>query len=223
MRLNDFHALIIVAAATALPGAAVPAAAGKNRVLPAPSLIGTSESLYEENRRADGCKLERYRDRDRLERAVASGELVLIGDSASYLIDAELGEEDPDQAEMYVYARPWVKYFLDQFLGRAHAELGFRFHVTSLVRPKTYQSRLRESNSAAARESTHPTGSTVDISIDGLSWKQRQWIRKGLLELEARGMVLATEETHIGCFHIFVAPEFDGLDPVCSPDDPQSR
>lgn len=213
----------LAAAAMTQPGGAALAAAGRGQTAAAPSLLGSAESLAEENRRADALKLERYRDRSRLEQAVAAGELVPVGDTDSYLIDEELGEEDPDQAELYVHARPWVKKFLDQFLGQAHAELNFRFAVTSLARPKTYQARLRESNSAAARESTHPTGSTVDISMDGLSWKQKQWVRKRLLDLEGRGLVLATEEPRIGCFHIFVDPSFDTLEPVCSPDDPQSQ
>ncbi len=211
------------AAVCALLAGGTAAAGGNGRPPRLPSLLPSAEALAEENRRADAGKLERYRDRQRLEQAIAAGELVPLSDTASYFIDEELGEEDPDKAELYVHARPWVKEFIDQFLGRAHVELGFRFAVTSLVRPKTYQSRLRESNRSAAKESTHPTGSTVDISLNGLTWPQKQWVRKKLLELEARGLILATEEPRIGCFHVFVAPEFDGLDPVCSPDNPGSR
>lgn len=212
-----------VAALTALflPGAGTVLAG--DRPARTASLIGTAEAINDENRRADGYRLERYRDRDRLKRAVDEAELVPIGDTASYYIDEELGEEDPDRAELYVHARPWVKRFLDQFLARAHSELGFRFAVTSLVRPKSYQRRLRRTNGAAADESTHATGSTVDIAMAGLSWAQKQRLRKMLLELESRGLVLATEEPRIGCFHIFVSPDFKNLDPVCSPDDDGGR
>ncbi len=216
MLLNRVRVLVTLTAASAVFSADA-LAAGSSRAAPAPSLLGSYESLTEENRRADACKLERYRDRARLEQAIASGELVAIGDTDSYFIDQELGEEDPDKAEAYVHVRPWVKTFLDQFLGRAHEELGFRFALTSLVRPKTYQSRLRETNTAAARESTHTTGATVDISLGGLTWTQKQWVRKKLLELEARGVIMATEEAHIGCFHVFVTPDFTNLDPVCAP------
>jgi len=221
MSLHGVCLLVALAASPAKSGSAA-SAAGKCRAAPAPSLLGSTESLDAENCWVDSHKLERYRDRARLRQAIAADELVSVSDTDSYFIDQELGEEDPDVAELYVYARPWVKDFLDQFLGQAHAELGFRFALTSLVRPKDYQSRLRQSNSAAAKESTHTTGSTVDIAFEGLTWKQKQWVRKKLLELESRGLIMATEEVHNGCFHVFVSSDFKTLAPVCSPDDSRS-
>ena len=182
------------------------------------TLVGSAQAIADENRKADAFRLERYGDRARLEQAIAAGELAPIADTACYYVDEELGEEDPDRAELYVHAKPWVRNFLDQFLGRAHAELDFRFAVTSLVRPRSYQKQLRRSNSSAASESTHATGSTVDIAMAGLTWSQKQWVRKELLDLERRGLILATEEPRIGCFHIFVSPDFSVMEPVCSPD-----
>ena len=62
-------------------------------------------------------------------------------------------------------------------------------------------------------------GSTVDISLSGLDWHQKQWLRKRLLALEEEGQVLATEEARVGCFHIFVYPTY-GQQPEEKPAQP---
>jgi hypothetical protein len=191
----------------------------KKPVIPS-VLRGSEDSLARENRMADAAGLPRLKDRTELETAIADGTLVPIEDTDAFVIDGELGEEDPDHAELYAYARPTTKVFLDDLLGEAHRRFGHRFAVTSLVRTDEYQSVLRASNRSAAsgktldERSTHLTGATVDITLVGVPWKPKQWLRKRLIELEKRGLIQATEERRQYCFHVLVLPAYgDAIHP----------
>jgi hypothetical protein len=194
-------------------------ARGKKRKAPLPRipsvLRGTEEALARENRLADANGLPRFKDRAELEKAVADGILTPLLDTDAYAIDGELGEEDPDNAELYANTQAWTRMFLDDVLGEGHKKFGLRFAITSLARTQEYQDTLRESNAAAAdgrtsdSRSTHLTGATVDISLVGMSWRAKQWFRKRLIELEKKGLIQATEERHQYCMHILVLPGYE--------------
>lgn len=170
------------------------------------TLVPSSAELRQENRLADACGLTRIDTAQRLKWFIAEGRLVPV-EVRGFEIDPELGEEDPDDAESYAFARPWVVRFLED-IAQAGASALPTLRITSLVRPEDYQQRLRRHNGYAARESTHATGATVDLSIASLDWKQRNWLRKHLLALERAGLVEATEERDNLCVHVFVHPSF---------------
>lgn len=174
------------------------------------TLVASSRELYRENRLAEKCRLSRIKDRAHLKWFISEGLLVQLshGGEEAYVIDTNLGEEDPDNAELYLYVRPWVKEFVETVAEMAQAEIGVRIRITSLVRPLDYQRRLQEHNPNAASESTHPTGSTVDISLVELNWQQKNWLRQYVLRLEKDGLVEATDERRNKCLHIFVHPAF---------------
>src|SRR5882672_11346755 len=93
----------------------------------APSLHGSHASQKRQNAEADRLHLERFRDRAALERAIRAWTLVKIVPTAAYELDPDIGSADPGHEELYAYARPWVKAFLDRELGAAHAVTGIRF------------------------------------------------------------------------------------------------
>lgn len=180
-----------------------------------PSMLwGSVDALAAENRQADANNLPRFKDRAELEKAIADGTLVPLPDTDAYAIDGELGEEDPDNAELYANTQPWTKTFLDDVLGEIRRKQGHKFAITSLVRTQEYQNTLRESNKAAAdsrnkdSRSTHLTGATVDISLVAMPWRAKQMLRKRLIDLEKRGLVQATEERYQYCMHILVLPGY---------------
>lgn len=174
------------------------------------TLVASTEELLQENRTAERCRVSSIKDKINLRWYIEQGLLVPLrdADDEDYEISPDLAEGDPDDPELYLYARPWAKDFVEAFAARARAEIGVRIRITSLVRPEDYQQRLRDYNGYAARESTHPTGATVDISLSDLTWRERNWMRKQLLGLERLGLVEATEERGNYCMHVFVHPSF---------------
>src|SRR3989338_3864284 len=87
-------------------------AAAKKRGPPKPRisgiLLGSEEALAAENRAADAAGLPRLKNGAELEKLVESGALLPVEDATAYFLDEELGEEDPDRAELYAHARPWL-------------------------------------------------------------------------------------------------------------------
>ncbi|MFC1702983.1 DUF5715 family protein [Patescibacteria group bacterium] len=181
-----------------------------------PTLMASQAELFHENKLAEACRLSRIKDRAHLEWFINEGLLVPLsyGGEEAYVIDTNLGEEDPDNAVLYVHVRPWVKVFVETVAERARTEIGARIRITSLVRPIDYQRRLREHNRNATSESTHATGSTIDISLVELEWREKNWLRQYILLLEKSGLVEATEERANQCLHIFVHPAFGLPSPV---------
>lgn len=174
------------------------------------TLIASTRELLQENRLADACNLSNIKDKANLRWYIEQGYLVPMrdGDDEPYEIDPYLAEADPDDPELYLYVRPWTKQFIETTAARMWTEIGLRMRITSLVRPESYQAELRTFNRNAARDSTHPTGATVDISMVDYTWRQKNWLRKTLLALERDGLVEATEERGNACMHVFVHPAY---------------
>ena len=192
----------------------------RRAVLPVPApLVGSSDSLARENEFADDEMLPRIADLDELRRMIGDGTLVAVKESRHIVFDKDLGILDPGHAELYRCARPWVAKFLADFGPEARRALGRRLVIASLVRTEPYQSDLVKINSSAAAgttpetRSTHLTGSTVDISTKGLSWRQIRWLQRRLLAFEDAGRVQATQERHTRCFHVMVFPGYGGVRP----------
>lgn len=202
-RTTALFAAILLLAAPMDAGAKTPKRSG--------ALRGSVASQKRQNSVADKWDLTRLKDVSQLKRFIEKGRLVPIVDTDAYYLDA-VGSEDPDNADLYAHARPWVKKFLDAELGAAHSDAGDRFKITGLARTKAYQKRLCRTNSAAIcgsawwKQSSHLTGSTVDISKIDMSDAARDWLRRRLIKLEAKGKIEATEEA--GCFHVMVFPDY---------------
>lgn len=177
------------------------------------SLRGSKTALALENDVADRFKLERFNDVVALRAAIAAKKLVPITTTENYAVDDALGEMDPANRGLYRHARPWVKTFLDDVLGEAHRLFGGRLSVTSLVRTVAYQAAIKRAYPRAAaagdspeRRSSHLTGSTADITLKGMPYETRVWLRQEFIRLEKAGAVQATEER--ACFHVMVFPDY---------------
>ncbi len=169
-----------------------------------------------QNAAADRDDLTRFDDLQQLQQFIDRKLLVPVSATASYRLDTRMGSMDPGNRDAYAHARPWVRAFLDQELGKAHRLYGERFLVTSLVRTRAYQKKLCRSNPAAIcgeaywQQSAHLTGGTVDIAYykdenrAPLDPKAKNWLRNRLLTLAKQGKIIVIDEVGNGCFHINV-------------------
>lgn len=201
-------------AVLALATPSADAGGGKRRKHSA-SLKGGKVSQTKQNGAADRLDLTRLKDRAQLEKFISAGLLVPVSGGHGYSLDPDLGSLDPGHEADYRHARAWTKSFLDRELGACHDATGDDYKVTSLVRTKAYQAKLRGVTKAAIagrawwKQSSHPTGATADISFEGLSKAGMRCLRDRLLELSAQGKVVAIEETHNGHFHVMVLPSYE--------------
>jgi hypothetical protein len=100
----------------------------------------------------------------------------------------------------FPYARTEVRLFVERLGAQYHAETGDPLVVTSLTRPTA----LQPSN--ASPLSVHPAGMAVDLRIPPNA-KDREWLERTLLELEAEGVLDVTREQHPPHFHVAVFPD----------------
>ena len=182
----------------------LPAAASAN------SCKGAS-SLRCENILADRFNLSRISNLKMLKRFVERGRLVRVPDSDKrYHLDEHLGEHDAANREFYKYARPDTRDFIER-LGEAFRErFGRSIKITSLVRTREYQKRLRKNPNAAPvwgdKSSTHLTGATFDLSFREMSDAEIAWTWDYLRREMRRGHLYAIKEKYGGCFHTMVFP-----------------
>ena len=171
------------------------------------SLRGSPESMAKQNEQADKEKLSRLWEKD-LENFKKKKLLVPIPDGKrGVIVDDRLQEK-------YSWVRPWTSRFLVDFRGDFEKNLNDVPQVNSAVRTVEYQRKLRKENKNAAsaepgpRQSSHLTGSTVDIGKKDMSPRQLKWVRNYLLALKKRGLIEAIEEKHQAVFHIMVFKKY---------------
>jgi hypothetical protein len=169
-------------------------------------LAANASSQTIQNARADAYHLARMRDRAMLAQFVEAGYLVSVPpQTRGYYLHGVSSE--------YSYLRPWAKRFLDQISRDYYATFHTQLRVTSLIRTVSLQRRLARRNFNAAEatgddRSSHLTGATLDISKHSMSWREKKWLRRELIELEQSGYIYAVEEFHQPCFHVMVYPNF---------------
>ena len=153
------------------------------------SLRGSNASINRMYRHARAERLAFYETPRGVRKAVAAGRLVKLEPDAN----VELHRVS------YPYVRPTTKTFVERLGEQYRAACGERLEVTSAVRPATRQ----PANSVA--RSVHPTGMAVDLHKSD-DPKCRRWLRTTLRDLEARGVLEATEEFAPPHFHVAVFP-----------------
>ena len=198
-------------------------AIGSVAARPAPSLNGWRDGgVSAERRAARRIGLRPFADRASLRAAVARGLLVSIPErGAGYVLDSRIGELAGGDRLLYRTAFPTTGRFIRWFARRVSRQRGDTVRVTSLVRTRDYQRRLRRINGNAAEStSSHEFGTTVDFSKIGIQPAALCCARALLLGAERRGVVLATEETAQSVFHVMVFPSFrpynDALPAACN-------
>jgi hypothetical protein len=189
-----------------------PASLERTRLVMAPPLKGSFESLARQNERAEMDGLERILDEDDLASRIEQRLLVPVPASSGLVVNANLSES-------HRYCRPWTADFLGD-LAAAHAA---RFHkpieVSSAVRTVEYQQQLmRVNGNAAAAEgdivSPHLTGGTVDVVKQGMNRQELGWMRNWLLAQQLAGTIDVEEEFRQPCFHITVYKNYASPPPA---------
>lgn len=189
-----------------------PAALQRTRLVMAPPLKGSFESLARQNERAEMDGLERILDEDDLASRIEQKLLVPVPASSGLVVNANLSES-------HRYCRPWTADFLSD-LAAAHSA---RFHkpieVSSAVRTVEYQQQLmRVNGNAAAAEgdivSPHLTGGTVDVVKQGMNRQELGWMRNWLLARQLAGTIDVEEEFRQPCFHITVYKDYASPSPA---------
>ncbi|MGH9686297.1 MAG: DUF5715 family protein [Candidatus Acidiferrales bacterium] len=159
-----------------------------------------------QNARANAYHLTRMRNRAMVVQFAEAGYLVEVAPTTRTYY---LHRIPP----AYRYLRPWAKKFLDRTSREYYSTFHRRLRVSSLIRTVALQRRLvrRNPNAADATgddRSSHLTGATLDISKHSMSWREKKWLRRQLVELEQSGYLYAVEEFRQPCFHVMVYPNY---------------
>jgi len=155
----------------------------------AQSLDGSNESINRMYRRAHAERLSFYETGRGVRRAVDAGRLErLIPDGNFTLHEVE-----------YPFGRPTTLTFVQRLGVQYHAECDEPLEVTSAGRP------ARDQPANSVTRSVHPTGMAIDLHKP-TEEKCKRWLREMLLDLEAAGVIEATEEFAPPHFHVAVYP-----------------
>ena len=155
----------------------------------AQSLRGSRASvdrMYDQAVRHD---LHFYETAGGVRRAVAAGKFVPLQGGADY--------ELKDVSQPYVL--PATRTFVERLARQYRSACGERLVITSGTRPRS----MRLAN--AASRSVHPTGMAVDLRRPPAG-PCLTWLRDLLSDLEAAGLLEATEEKRPPHFHVAVYP-----------------
>ncbi len=171
-------------------------------------------SLEKQNFVADLWKLERFENEAEIRKAVESKKLVAVPSVGQYhFIDPRLDKKT-------YFIRPWTLIFIEQFARDFYLQTQShkkwrkkKIETTGFVRDRKYQKALARRNPNAAREdgnparqSSHLTGATVDVTTRGLSKEEICWIKEYLFELQNLWLIHVRDEFYNNCFHIMVFP-----------------
>ena len=141
--------------------------------------------MYEQ---ALGEKLPFHETAGEVRAAAGDGELVRLASSRNVLL----------RSVTFPYVTPATRTFVERLGAQYRGACRKQLVVTSATRPASRQ----PANSVA--QSVHPTGMAVDLRKP--SGKCLRWLRATLLDLEAAGVIEATEEFRPPHFHVAVYP-----------------
>lgn len=156
------------------------------------------EAAEAQTRVSQETGLTRIKNDRELQEMVKSGALVPL----------EGVRVDPRLPTNRRYVRPWTRDVISALSAEFSARFSTPLTVTSAVRPESVQRRLRRwnRNAAPATVSSHPTGTTVDVTRRGMTQEQVRFVEDALLNLAMLNRVIVLEEKRQPCFHIFVIP-----------------
>lgn len=161
-----------------------------------------------------------YDNRDDIRKAVKKGELVVVPNSPrtfGFKLRVQgrgsIGEMDFPNQELYLYATTdvrgaimYIAYELRRLAGRET----FNFEITSLVRDKEYQGKLKSRGgnvNASTAFPTHLSGKVFDITYAKLNRRQKEFLEFILQDLEWADVLSFVEEGHAQrTFHVVPAP-----------------
>lgn len=153
------------------------------------SLRGSRASVNRMYSHAVGNGIYFYKTGTGIQRAEERGTFVRLRGNSNYALSGV----------SYPLVRPATQTFVERLSAQYRQACGQRLVVTSASRPKS----MRLVNSAD--RSVHPTGIAVDLRRPRSS-RCAGWLRRTLLQLEAAGLIEATEERSPAHFHVAVYP-----------------
>lgn len=153
----------------------------------AQTLRGSQTAVDESYEHAQRRGLTFHRTGRTVRNAAAAGHFVRLGGNADYRV----------AGVTYPYVLASTRRVVERLAGEYRDVCRERMTVTSAVRPSSRQPRN------ASEKSVHPTGLAIDLRKPRGSGC-RNWLRQRLLELEADGVVDATEEYRPPHFHVVV-------------------
>ena len=188
-RLNGCARRAVAVAALAAAIITVAPAANAQRAAREPeSLRGSKASVEKMYDFAQRYRYPFYLTPTTLDDAIARGKLVPLTGDENYELTRGVG---------FSYATVEAREFITQFAPQYLAACGAPLTVTSAARPMSRQPRN------ANPHSVHPTGIAVDIRRP-FPGPCLTWVRGALAQLEAQGIVEATEEHHPVHLHLAV-------------------
>ena len=155
----------------------------------AQSLRGSRASVDRMYRHAVDHGIYFYKTGDGIRTAAREGRFVRLTGNADYALSRV----------SYPYVRPATLTFVERLAAQYRAACGERLVVTSGARPRS----MRLLN--GVDRSVHPTGIAVDLRRS-TNRRCASWLRRTLLDLEAGGVLEATEEHSPPHFHVAVYP-----------------
>jgi hypothetical protein len=179
-------AALALASIASVATSATPAAAQRGREPDA--LRGSKASVEKMYDFAQRNRFPFYLTPATLDVAIADGRLVPLTGDSTYELTRGVG---------FSYATREAKQFILAFAPQYLAACGTPLTVTSAARPMSRQPHN------ANPHSVHPTGIAVDIRRPPAG-PCLDWVRTALADLEARGIVEATEEHHPVHLHVAV-------------------
>jgi hypothetical protein len=203
---------VLMCVALLIPNA-VATAQGRDKTLRV-SLQGGLDSIQKEMDVMAQYGLTPIQDEVELRRLIDAGKLVRVPMRGNgFVLDLEqIGEYAlPGDKLLYHHALPRVRCFLSRLGDQFKATFGRPYPLTSLVRDCAYTKRVARgnANAIACKRSSHPTGSSADLSHKNMSRAQRKWVAKQLLALEGSGLIQATKEgVRQATFHVMVYPTY---------------
>ncbi len=173
-----------------------------------PNLKSAPNPLARENIEANRAKLSRLTEKN-LDSFKQKGLLVPLPNNEFVIIDSRLDEK-------WRWCRPWTFRFLMSIGKEYKAAFGKPIQINSALRTVERQRVIAKGsakekgnvNAASAerglRQSTHLTGSTIDIAKKVMSSEEIKWMRKRLNGLQKKSRILYRNEFKQSVFHIYV-------------------
>lgn len=156
-------------------------------VLPAQTLRGSQAAVDESYEHARRRGLTFHQTARTVRRAAAAGQFVRLAGNRDYRV----------AGVTYPYVLASTRRVVERLAEEYRDVCRERMTITSAVRPSSRQPRN------ASEKSVHPTGLAIDLRKPRGS-SCRNWLRDRLLELEADGVMDATEEFRPPHFHVVV-------------------
>jgi Family of unknown function (DUF5715) len=107
------------------------------------------------------------------------------------------------EKELLHYLTPVAKWNLERLAKLFYEKFKKQVQVNSMNRTEEYVKNLRRVNPNATSPSSHEYGTSVDISHKNMSYAEKVFVEKILLEWQKKWFIIAIKENRSACYHIF--------------------